>query len=164
MFNCFHPFISRLFCAILCTGLLAIATSPYSTLLAIAGRQIGHVQLVHLPPCPAPAPRGPPSSSLPRKPPPPPSKHPVSIIVAHTSALTSLSIPPSGRLLATTSVKGTLVRIWDSVTGKLVRELRRGTDKADIYGVAFRPDEQELCVWSDKGTVHVFTLLVSGAT
>jgi WD40 repeat protein len=91
-------------------------------------------------------------------------KHPVSIIVAHTSALTSLSIPPSGRLLATTSVKGTLVRIWDSVTGKLVRELRRGTDKAEIYGVAFRPDEQELCVWSDKGTVHVFTLVVSGAT
>jgi len=56
------------------------------------------------------------------------------------------------------------VRIWDSVTGKLVREFRRGSDKADIYGVAFRPDEQELCVWSDKGTVHVFTLVVSGAT
>lgn len=146
------------------TGLLAIATSPYSTLLAIAGRQIGHVQLIHLPPCPPPSPKAPPPPSPPRKPPPPPSKHPVSIIVAHTSALTSLSIPQSGRLLATTSVKGTLVRIWDSVTGKLVRELRRGTDKAEIYGVAFRPDEQELCVWSDKGTVHIFTLVVSGAT
>ena len=146
------------------TGLLAIATSPYSTLLAIAGRQVGHVQLIHLPPCPPPSPKAPPPPSPPRKPPPPPSKHPVSIIVAHTSALTSLSIPPSGRLLATTSVKGTLVRIWDSITGKLVRELRRGTDKAEIYGVAFRPDEQELCVWSDKGTVHVFTLVVSGAT
>lgn len=142
---------------------MAIATTPYSTSLAIAGRQVGHVQLVHLPPCPLPVPSGPPSSSPTRKPPATPLKHPVSIIAAHTSALTTLSIPPSGRLLATTSAKGTLVRIWDTVTGKLIREFRRGTDKAEIYGVAFRPDEQELCVWSDKGTVHVFTLVVSGS-
>lgn len=40
-----------------------------------------------------------------------------------------------------------------------MRELRRGTDKAEIYGVAFRPDEREVCVWSDKGTVHVFSLV-----
>lgn len=145
-------------------GLLAIATAPFSTLLAIAGRQTGHVQLIHLPPCPPPVTKGPPSSSPPRRPPPPPTKHPVSIIVAHTTALTTLTLPPSGRLLATTSSRGTLVRIWDSYTGKLVRELRRGTDKAEIYGVAFRPDEEELCVWSDKGTVHIFTLVVSGAS
>ncbi|KAG6809284.1 hypothetical protein H0H92_000817 [Tricholoma furcatifolium] len=143
-------------------GLLAMATAGYSTLLAIAGRQLGHVQLVHLPSCAPPTPKGPPPSSPPRKPPPPPSKHPVSIIAAHTTALTTLSVPPSGRLLATTSSRGTLVRVWDSLTGKLVREFRRGTDKADIYGVAFRPDEQELCVWSDKGTVHIFTLVASG--
>ncbi|KAF8165450.1 WD40-repeat-containing domain protein [Crassisporium funariophilum] len=145
-------------------GLLAMATAPYSTLLAIAGRQIGHVQLIHLPPCPSPSLTGPPSSSPPRKPPPPPLKHPVSIIQAHKTALTSLSIPPSGRLLATTSIQGTLVRIWDTVSGRPVKELRRGTDKANIYGVAFRPDEQEICVWSDKGTVHVFNLVVSGST
>jgi len=143
-------------------GLLAIATAPYSTLLAIAGRQIGHVQLIHLPPCPLPTLTGPPSSLLPQKPPPPLLKHPVSIIAAHTSALTTLSMPSSGRLLATTSTRGTLVRVWDSTSGKLVKEFRRGTDKADIYGVAFRPDEQEVCVWSDKGTVHIFTLVVSG--
>ena len=51
------------------------------------------------------------------------------------------------------------MRVWDTHSGKKVRELRRGTDKADIYGVAFRPDEQELCVWSDKGTVHIFSLV-----
>ncbi|KAG6891288.1 hypothetical protein C0992_009480 [Termitomyces sp. T32_za158] len=143
-------------------GLLAMATAAYSTLLTIAGRQLGHVQLVHLPPCAPPVPIEPSPSSLPRKPPPPPAKHPVSIIAAHETALTTLTVPASGRLLATTSSRGTLVRIWDSLSGKLVRELRRGTDKADIYGVAFRPDEQELCVWSDKGTVHVFTLVASG--
>ncbi|THV08671.1 hypothetical protein K435DRAFT_740954 [Dendrothele bispora CBS 962.96] len=145
-------------------GLVALATAAYSTLLVIPGRQMGHVQLVHLPPCREPIPKGPPSSSPPKRPPPRPSKHPVSVIVAHDSALTTLSVPPSGRLLATTSSKGTLVRIWDAHSGNKVREFRRGTDKADIFGVAFRPDESEVCVWSDKGTVHVFNLMSSSNT
>ena len=143
------------------SGLVAFATAAYATLLAIPGRQVGHVQLIHLPPCSPPVPKGPPSPASQQKPP-VSTKHPVAIIAAHTTALTTLSAPPSGRLIATTSSRGTLVRIWDSFTGKLVRELRRGTDKAEIFGVAFRPDEQEVCVWSDKGTVHVFTLVSSG--
>lgn len=145
-------------------GLVAIATATHSTLLAIAGRQMGHVQLIHLPPCPPPAPKSPPSPTLPKKPPPRPTSNPVSIIAAHTTALTTLTVLPSGRLLATTSSRGTLVRIWDSHTGKLVREFRRGSDKAEIYGVAFRPDEQDVCVWSDKGTVHIFSLAVGAGS
>ncbi|ESK97541.1 svp1-like protein 2 [Moniliophthora roreri MCA 2997] len=145
-------------------GLVSIATAAWSTLLAIPGRQQGHVQLIHLPPCAPPTTAGPPPSRPPSKPPPPPSKHPVSIIIAHHTALTTLSLPPSGRLLATTSSRGTLVRIWDTISGQRIHEFRRGTDKADIFGVAFRPDEAELCVWSDKGTVHVFTLVVSSTS
>ena len=137
-----------------------MATGAYSTLLAIPGRKLGHVQLVHLPECIPPEPLGPPTGGPPQ-PPPAPTKHPVSMIVAHESALSTLSVPPSGKFIATTSARGTLVRVWDTVTGSRLRELRRGSDQAEIYGVAFRPDEQELCVWSDKGTVHVFSL-VSG--
>ncbi|VDB97020.1 unnamed protein product [Peniophora sp. CBMAI 1063] len=144
-------------------GLLAIATDAHATLLAVPGRQIGHVQLIHLPPCRPPAPP-PPAAGAPSKPqpkPPPPSRtrppsH--SVLVAHNSALSTLAVTPSGRLVATTSARGTLVRVWDVATGKRVSELRRGTDQAEIYGVAFRPDEAELAVWSDKGTVHVFAL------
>lgn len=135
-----------------------MATATHSTLLAFAGRQLGHVQLIHLPPCKPPAPKSPPSPTLPSPPPPRPAKHPVSIIAAHNTAVATLTVLPSGRLLATTSERGTLVRVWDAHSGKLVRELRRGTDKAEIYGVAFRPDEQDVCVWSDKGTVHIFSL------
>lgn len=138
------------------TGLLALASAAYSTLLAIPAHKMGHVQLIHLPPCRPPQPKAPPASSPPQKPPAVSSKNP--IIIAHDSSLATLTLPPSGRLLATTSSRGTLIRIWDCQTGKLVREVRRGMDKADIFGVAFRPDEQELCVWSDKGTVHIFTL------
>lgn len=147
-------------------GLISLASAPGSTLLAIPGRQKGHVQLIHLPPCPGPPlPSPPPSRPATHRSTrsfSTPSKHPVSIIVAHTTSLTTLSVPPSGRLVATTSSRGTLIRIWDTITGKLVRELRRGTDKAEIYGVAFRKDEAEVCVWSDKGTIHVFKLSESG--
>jgi WD40 repeat protein len=140
-----------------------MATSAYSTLLAMPGRQLGHVQLVHLPPCVPPTPVGPPPDGPPPRPPVTPNKHPVSIIAAHTSRLTTLAVPPSGSLLATTSEAGTLVRVWNARSGRLVRELRRGTDKAEIYGVAFRPDERELAVWSDKGTVHVFAVAAGGS-
>ncbi|KAH9061026.1 WD40-repeat-containing domain protein [Lactarius vividus] len=138
-------------------GVIAISTGAYSTLLAAPARQPGHVQLIHLPPCPPPVPVGPPPSIPPRQPP-PATKHPHSVIVAHNTAITTLAVTPSGRLLATTSVRGTLIRVWDTATGKQVRELRRGSDQAEIYGVAFRPDEAEICVWSDKGTIHVFSL------
>ncbi len=142
---------------------MTLATATHSTLLAIAGRQTGHVQLIHLPPCPPPPinPLTGPSASSPLAAPFKLPSNSVSIIVAHTTALTALAVLPSGRLLATTSTRGTLVRVWDAHTGRLQRELRRGTDKAVIYGVAFRPDEQELCVWSDKGTVHVFSLVTN---
>ncbi|KAI0306979.1 WD40-repeat-containing domain protein [Multifurca ochricompacta] len=139
-------------------GVIAIATGAYSTLLAAPARQPGHVQLIRLPPCPPPVPVGPPPP-IPSRPPPPTTKHSHSVIVAHNTAITTLAVTPSGRLLATTSVRGTLVRVWDTATGKQIRELRRGSDQAEIYGVAFRPDEAEICVWSDKGTIHVFSLI-----
>lgn len=151
---------------------MAIATAPDSTLLAIPGRQAGHVQLIHLPPCPHPPPPSPPPDTAPTPKiipaplgpdiPLPLTKHPVAIVVAHDSRLAAFALTASGRLLATASQRGTLVRVWDTKTGAKVRELRRGTDRADIYGVAFRGDEQEVCVWSDKGTVHVFKLARQG--
>ncbi|KAF8528776.1 SVP1-like protein 2 [Hysterangium stoloniferum] len=140
-------------------GLLALASAPHSTLLAVPGLQVGHVHLIHLPPCPAP----PLDPLKPQSRPRPPStiKHPKEMIIAHETALTTLTVPSSGRLLATTSSRGTLIRIWDVYTGNLARELRRGVDRADIYGVAFKSDESEICVWSDKGTIHVFRLGVT---
>ncbi|KZT53311.1 hypothetical protein CALCODRAFT_440316 [Calocera cornea HHB12733] len=148
-------------------GLLAFASAQRATLLAFPGKQDGHVHLLHLSPCPGPAKEsGKPvrrhSLSKPPKRTLPTPRNPVTIIAAHTGRLTSLSCPPSGTLLATSSEKGTLVRVWDALTGTVVRELRRGADKAEIYGTAFRKDERELAVWSDKGTIHVFSLGLDG--
>lgn len=137
------------------TGVVALATDEGSTLLAFPGRQPGQVQLVRLPPLD--------SRSVPL--PPPPSHDPtttpfpsVSIILAHTSSLSALSTNPSGSLIATASEKGTLVRIWDPASSHLIKELRRGTDSAEIFGISFRKDGGAVCVSSDKGTVHVWDL------
>ncbi|GEM06484.1 SVP1-like protein 2 [Rhodotorula toruloides] len=118
-------------------GLLALATKPGSTLLAFPGRQPGQIQVVHLPLL---DPRMPPL-------PPPPSHDPtsapypsVSIILAHTTSLSALSTTPDGSLIASASSKGTLVRVWGARSSYLVKELRRGTDWAEIFGISFRAD------------------------
>ncbi len=80
------------------------------------------------------------------------------VIAAHTGELTQLVLNLEGTLLATASDKGTLVRIWDTVTGAKVREFRRGTTAANIYSIAFSRNSNYIIVGSDKGTVHVYAL------
>ncbi|MBA0583921.1 hypothetical protein Gorai_014760 [Gossypium raimondii] len=63
-----------------------------------------------------------------------------------------------GQLLATTSTKGTIIRVYNSADGSLLQEVRRGVDKTKIYRLAFFLNAQWLAVSSDKGTVHVFSL------
>ncbi|BGO96789.1 hypothetical protein RTG_00374 [Rhodotorula toruloides ATCC 204091] len=136
-------------------GLVALATKPDSTLLAFPGRQPGQIQVVRLPPLdPLMPPLPPPPSHDPTSAPYPS----VSIILAHTTSLSALSTTPDGSLIASASNKGTLVRVWDAQTSYLVKELRRGTDWAQIFGISFRADGGAVAVSSDKGTVHVWDL------
>jgi WD40 repeat protein len=60
--------------------------------------------------------------------------------------------------LATASVKGTLIRVFDVSSGSLVIELRRGSNTATIYCINFNADSSLLCVSSDHGTIHIFSL------
>ncbi|KAJ2004069.1 Phosphatidylinositol 3,5-bisphosphate-binding protein [Coemansia thaxteri] len=82
----------------------------------------------------------------------------INIIAAHATSLSALAVSPDGAMVASASEKGTLIRIFDSMSGRLLHELRRGVDRADIYSIAFSPDSTRLCVSSDKGTVHIFNL------
>ena len=82
----------------------------------------------------------------------------VSIVAAHSGRLSCISLNGDGSLCATTSDKGTLVRVFNTVSGTLLHELRRGVDRAEIYSIAFNSDSTRLCVSSDKGTIHIFNL------
>ncbi|CAN0897132.1 Autophagy-related protein 18a [Linum grandiflorum] len=79
-------------------------------------------------------------------------------VMAHDSRLACMSMTQDGRLLATASSKGTLVRVFNALDGSLLQEVRRGADRAEIYSLAFSSDAHWLAVSSDKGTVHVFSL------
>ncbi len=60
--------------------------------------------------------------------------------------------------MATASDKGTLVRLFSTDDGSPLQEVRRGSDKAEIYSIAFDKLSRFFAVSSDKGTIHVFAM------
>jgi WD40 repeat protein len=129
-------------------------------LLALPGRQTGHVQLISI--ALSQTSRTSVRSSI---------AGASTIIAAHTNAISSITLSDNGKLLCTSSARGTLLRIWStlsnpsssnkgigSLSTSLVGELRRGSDSAKIWSVSFSPDGQYLAAGSDKGTIHFFTL------
>lgn len=79
-------------------------------------------------------------------------------IAAHEGALASLAMSADGSRVATASEKGTIVRVFDSLEGSQLFELRRGADQAMVHSLGFSPACDWLAATSDKGTVHIFSL------
>jgi len=83
--------------------------------------------------------------------------NPSIVIAAHTTSLSCMTLNIQGTRLATASEKGTLIRIFDTLTGNLVNELRRGSQSATIYSINFSPDSSFVVASSSHGTIHVFS-------
>jgi WD repeat-containing protein 45 len=80
------------------------------------------------------------------------------LIPAHESDLAQLALNTDGTKVATASDKGTLIRVFDTNSGELLQELRRGMDRADITSICFNQTSTFIACCSDRGTVHIFTL------
>ncbi|CAG8560486.1 5381_t:CDS:2 [Acaulospora colombiana] len=104
-------------------GLVALSSSPNHAILAFPGRQKGHIQIVDLN-----------------------ASHATTAITSlneqqqyfnkrltHMGKLSCLSVNADGSKCASASEKGTLIRVFDTSSGKLLNELRRGVDRAEIY-------------------------------
>lgn len=85
------------------------------------------------------------------------SSSPVNIL-AHQGAIACVALNNQGTMVATASMKGTLIRVYETTRKTLVVEFRRGSDPATVYSIAFSPDSDFLVASSDKGTVHIFAL------
>lgn len=144
-------------------GLASMAQIPDTScvLLALPGRQTGHVQLLSI--ALSNTSRTSIRSSI---------AGASAIIAAHANSISSITLSDNGRLLCTASERGTLLRVWStlshsglasdkgakSLSTSLVSELRRGSDAAKIWSVSFSPDSLLLAAGSDKGTIHFFNL------
>uniref|UniRef100_A0A0D9X2R8 Anaphase-promoting complex subunit 4 WD40 domain-containing protein n=1 Tax=Leersia perrieri TaxID=77586 RepID=A0A0D9X2R8_9ORYZ len=79
-------------------------------------------------------------------------------VAAHRSCLAGIALSWDGLLVATASVKGTILRVFRVADGVLLQEA--SVDRADIHSIVFSSDSKWLAVSSDKGTVHVFDINV----
>lgn len=77
---------------------------------------------------------------------------------AHRTPLSCLFLNQEGTLIATSSLKGTLIRIYNVSNGILIKEVRRGTENSFINYIAFDPTQKYLAVNSDRKTIHIFFL------
>lgn len=82
----------------------------------------------------------------------------VTVIPAHQAPVSCIAINNDGTLMATSSEKGTVIRIFSIPDGKKLFQFRRGSMPARIYSMSFNAASTLLCVSSATETVHVFKL------
>ena len=81
------------------------------------------------------------------------------VIPAHEGQLAAITFSRTNTRVATASVKGTVIRIFDTRDGVKLYELRRGLKRtASIFSLSFSPCGTFLACSSNTETVHVFKL------
>jgi WD40 repeat protein len=83
-------------------------------------------------------------------------------INTHQSEIVALAMNYDGSLVASSSERGTIIKIFRTKDGALIQELRRGTEAAEIYSLAFDLKSQYIACSSNKGTIHIFNVKKEG--
>jgi hypothetical protein len=77
---------------------------------------------------------------------------------AHEGDLRAIALTADGTKLATASIKGTVIRVWDVASSTCLQEFRRGVERTTITCLAWSWDCEWLSCTSDKGTAHIFQI------
>ncbi|KAJ7448411.1 WD40 repeat-like protein [Mycena latifolia] len=81
---------------------------------------------------------------------------PANVLRAHRSPLALLSLSGNGQLLATASVKGTVIRVFSVPGAEKLYQFRRGARETRIHSLAFNGAGTLLAAGSERGTVHLW--------
>lgn len=81
-----------------------------------------------------------------------------SIIQSHESDVGALAMNAEGTLIATASMRGTIIRIFSAEEGVLLQELRRGSSKAFITSINFHPTMNMVACTSNRSSIHLFEI------
>ncbi|CAN0278701.1 unnamed protein product, partial [Ectocarpus sp. 12 AP-2014] len=84
-------------------------------------------------------------------------------VVACRSRVVAVSFSRDGKLLATASEQGTVIRVFTVPAAVKLYTLRRGTTSCDIYSMSFNAAATRLAVSSSTRTIHIFDVSAGGA-
>jgi len=127
-------------------GCLSVSPSPDIGVFFCPGEELGTVYVERMPSKDDPSPQ----PSFPMK----------GSFLANDSGVACLSSNHDGSLVAVASERGTLIRVFETVSGSFTKvfEARRGSTSAEIYCINFSNCSRFLCCSSAKGTIHVWRL------
>lgn len=74
-------------------------------------------------------------------------------LVAHKNPISAIGLSASGLCLATVSTKGTLMRVFDTVSGQQTREIRLSFTPQQITSLDFSPDDLRISIETSDGLV-----------
>ena len=90
--------------------------------------------------------------------------------MVHKGNISSLAINEGGKLIATASERGTIIRVFKTgidtdfdSANPLQYEMRRGTRPCNIYQLVFNHNSTLLGCVGDTDTIHIFKLTTSGS-
>jgi len=86
-------------------GLVSLSSNEDNCVLAFPDEKLGHVKVVHFN-----------------------QEKNIVDIKCHNSTIAAMKLSQDGKCLVTASSKGTLLRIYNTETGALISEVRRGMD------------------------------------
>lgn len=79
-------------------------------------------------------------------------------IRAHENSLNIIELNNDGSILATSSERGTLIRLFETTKGTPLQELRRGSDRVNLFSLSFSFNDNWLACIGDSGTLHIFSV------
>ena len=79
-------------------------------------------------------------------------------IKAHNNEIVYLQLNKDGTKLATASINGTMIRIFNVINKQLLQEFKRGNGYAKIYSINFSFNDNTLSITSDHGKAYIFLI------